>query len=76
MSNVLKVVQLENRLSMLLINEAGVLNWPEQTLTPALSECYHPCVASLDLSHERLKDIAEFAVDETARLVKGLGIRH
>ncbi len=76
LSNVLKIVQLADRLSVLLINEADVLNWPEQTLIPALEECYHPCLTSLDLSADRLKDIAEFAVDGTARMVKGLGILH
>ena len=60
----------------MLINEPEVLTWPDKTLTPALSECYHPCLVSLDLSGERLKDIAEHAVNETARMVKGLGILH
>lgn len=76
LSNLLKMAQLSDRLSVMLLNEPEVLTWPEETLTPALSECYHPCLASLDLSGERLKGIAEFAVEETARMVKGLGILH
>jgi putative nucleotidyltransferase with HDIG domain len=74
LSSILKIAQLSDRLSMLLINEPDLLNWPDETLMPALEECYHPSLVSLDVGIKRLKGIAEFAVEETARMVNGLGI--
>ena len=74
LSDLLKIAQLSDRLSVLLINEPEILSWPDKALLPALEECNHPCLASLDISSERLKTVAEFGVEETARMVKSLGI--
>ena len=67
---IIKIINVD----VLLINEPDLLNWPDKTLMPALEECYHPSLSSLDIGIERLKDIAEFAVEETARMINGLGI--
>ena len=75
LSNLLKMAQVADRLSMLLIHKPEILSCPENVLTLALAECNHPCLVSLNLSTGELKNIAEYAVDETARLVSGLGLQ-
>ncbi len=74
LSNFVKVVQVADRLSVLLINEPDILNWPDDKLLPALQACIHPSLASLDISIERLKSIAQFADEESQRVLKGLQI--
>ncbi len=74
LSNLLNVIQLADCLSMLLINEPDILTGPEPVLIEALKKCNHPCLASVGLSLDNLKNMAKIGSEETIRLVQGMGI--
>jgi len=74
LSNLLKVVQLADRLSVLLTNDPDTIKWPDEQLLPALQDCILPSLSTLDIKANHLKSIVQFADKETRRMLMGLQI--